>query len=743
MLTNQPGFPDGPVTVLSEDRERNLWVGTYRGGLHRLTRAKVTTYGASQGLVTLSAGESADGGLWVGTSGSGLCRATGGRLEPWDLGETARRYGICYSVLPTHDADLWLGVEGSLLRSERGQAASPLGLEQFQSGESVPALCDDGEGGVWVGTGLGRVLRAHQGQLTLATDRLSGRLVTALVPEPGGGAWIGTSGGLFHFIGGALSVLTRTNGLSNDYIRTLYRTTEGTLWIGTGGGGLARWADGRLANFTTEHGLADNVISQMIQDDAGDFWFGCSRGIFRVRQSELRDLAAGKIRFVHPLLLGRAEGMALEECTGGHSPPCVKTRSGLLCFTTFKGLVVVDPMNFNTHAPSPRVMIAEALVDDRPIEPAEPKFKRLVIPPGKHQVRFRYTAPGASIPERIQFKYRLEGVEDWVEAGTEREVRYQSLLPGHYNFRVTACNSDGVWNESVAGLAFTVLPHYWETGWFRLGTALLLIALGGASAWSWFRRRIARALERERLAVEMQQLRDELAHSSRVSTMGQLVSALTHELGQPLGAILRNAEAAELVMDQAPPDLAEIRAILADIRQDDQRATGVIDHMRAMLKRGKVERTPLPIGELLEEAAALAGHDALQRKVQLTLEVPPGLPPVWGDRVQLQQVLLNLLLNGMDAMSQQPPETRRLVVQARKAEGQMLEVRVRDSGPGIPAENVSRVFEPFFSTKPHGMGLGLAVSKTIIEAHQGRLWVGNLPEGGACFCFTVPATKTG
>lgn len=240
---------------------------------------------------------------------------------------------------------------------------------------------------------------------------------------------------------------------------------------------------------------------------------------------------------------------------------------------------------------------------------------------------------------------------------------------------------------------------------------------------------------------EMQRLRDGLAHTSRVSAVGQLASSLAHELGQPLGAILRNAEAAELLLEQEDPDLVEIRAILTDIRQDDQRASGVIDHMRALLKRRSVGHTQLSVEDLLREVAQLLRHDALQRKVPLTLEIAPALPPVFGDLIQLQQVLLNLLLNAMDAMSQQPPETRRLLVQGCDTGEQTVKVSVTDSGPGIPAPSFPRLFEPFFSTKSQGLGIGLSVAQTIIEAHQGEIWAENRSEGGACFCFTLPVKE--
>ena len=244
---------------------------------------------------------------------------------------------------------------------------------------------------------------------------------------------------------------------------------------------------------------------------------------------------------------------------------------------------------------------------------------------------------------------------------------------------------------------------------------------------------------RKNAEFEAQRHRDELAHVSRVSMMGQLASALAHELNQPLGAILRNAEAAELFLQASPPDVQELRAILADIRRDDQRAGEVIDRMRALLKRQESHWSELDLNAVTEEVAGLLRFDAEARRVKLTLELSRAVPGVRGDRVQLQQVLLNLILNAMDAMNGCEAGRRYVAVRVRPRED-AVEVAVSDSGHGILTDNVKRLFEPFFTTRPSGMGMGLAISRTIIEAHGGRLWAENNPEGGATFYFTLPVS---
>jgi PAS domain S-box-containing protein len=247
---------------------------------------------------------------------------------------------------------------------------------------------------------------------------------------------------------------------------------------------------------------------------------------------------------------------------------------------------------------------------------------------------------------------------------------------------------------------------------------------------------------RKQSVLEIVQQRHELAHIARVSTLSQLASSLAHELSQPLGAILRNAEAAELFLQEPAPDLDEVRAILADIRKDDQRAGAVIDGMRALMKRREAERCRLDLNLLAGEVVTLVRLDAEMRRVRLTVETKPALPPVQGDRVQLQQVILNLLLNAMDAVNGNSPAKRLVVLQARSA-GPAVEVTVSDNGHGIPADHLARVFEPFFTSRPKGLGMGLAISRSIIEVHGGRLWAENNPAGGATFTFTLPVSGAG
>ena len=241
----------------------------------------------------------------------------------------------------------------------------------------------------------------------------------------------------------------------------------------------------------------------------------------------------------------------------------------------------------------------------------------------------------------------------------------------------------------------------------------------------------------QRSRLEAEKLRRDLTHVGRVTAMGEMAASLAHELNQPLTAILSNAHAGERYLAQGEPPLDEIREILQDVVGDARRAGEVIQRLRSLLRKEETRFLPLDVNQVIREMAALVRTDAVLRNRAIDMDLAPDLPPVRGDRVQLQQVLLNLVLNGMEAMSPHG-EGRRIVLQTLQADGAVC-VSVRDQGPGIPGDMLSRIFETFYTTKSEGMGMGLAISRSIVEAHGGRIWAENNPDRGATFSFTLPA----
>jgi signal transduction histidine kinase len=288
--------------------------------------------------------------------------------------------------------------------------------------------------------------------------------------------------------------------------------------------------DGKMATITTREGLPDNTISQILEDDAGNLWLGGDRGIVCVNKNDLGDLIAQKTPAIFPQVYGRSDGMLSEECISGFFPIALKTKSGQLWFPTQEGIVVADPHRQKRDPSAPAVVLEEALVDGVP-----QNADSLRLGPGKHWLEFRYTGLNFDAPERVRFRYRLEGLNsEWVEAGSSRSASFPYVPYGKYKFEVLAGNGDGIWSKSGASMAVVVEPYFWQTWWFRVPASLALLAGIAVTARMLEQRKLQRQLdqlereralaqERERIASD---LHDDLGSSlARISLLGGLLQA--------------------------------------------------------------------------------------------------------------------------------------------------------------------------------------------------------------------------
>lgn len=257
---------------------------------------------------------------------------------------------------------------------------------------------------------------------------------------------------------------------------------------------------------------------------------------------------------------------------------------------------------------------------------------------------------------------------------------------------------------------------------------------------------ITAAVRAEQAERALREAQAELAHVTRVSTLGEVTASFAHEVNQPLASIVNNANACLGLLPSEAPDLDEVRDALGDIVTDAERASAIIQRVRALAQRSTTERLPVKLGDVVADVVALAASESAARRVSIYADVPADLPLVSGDRVQLQQVLLNLVVNGMDAMASVEEPKRLLEIRGRPDThdgAPVAVISVQDHGVGLDAAQTGRIFEAFYTTKPHGMGLGLAISRSIIDAHGGRLWTEPQKGPGATFSFHLPEARVG
>ncbi|HEX6099488.1 MAG TPA: two-component regulator propeller domain-containing protein [Thermoanaerobaculia bacterium] len=492
-LTTAEGLPNPIVRAVVEDRESNLWVGT-TGGLVRLRDTRFLSYTREEGLPVdgvRAIVEDRAGRVWIGTEGGGLCASAPLRCFTRADGLP---HDTVYALAPASDGSLWVGTDGGgVVRFLDGKVTEkPRGLPS----DRIRALVETAEGALWVNTTSGLAL-VRDGRASLVRE-LNDRQLRPLLLLPDRSLLAGTDGaGLWRVSadGSHAAVVARAGqGLESDRIFSLAMDANGgAVRIGTSGGGLARLdlRTNAVRSLQRRHGLFDDVVFQIV-DRGPDLWLTSNRGLYRVAREHILAAMNGAKADLSGTVYGTADGMPTAECNAA-SPAAIRARDGRLWIATARGVAVVDPHAQSRNAVPPPVHVEEVLIDGVPA-PAAP----LRVPPRSQRLEIRYTALGFRAPERVTFRYMLEGYDaGWVDAGTSRVAHYTKLVPGSYTFRVAAANEDGVPSTGEARLPVAVDPRWFETWWARLG-ALLLVA---AAIWAGVRLRLA-ALHRRQAELE-------------------------------------------------------------------------------------------------------------------------------------------------------------------------------------------------------------------------------------------------
>jgi ligand-binding sensor domain-containing protein/signal transduction histidine kinase len=678
------GLSDNLVEALLVDREGKLWVGTH-GGLNRvsprtlfpLSRNEGLGSGRVQGLAEVRPGE-----IWACNPNEGVYRWDGQRFSELLLNGLSPQQPRASALLAAQDGSCWVAGTGGLVQFRNPLTAEQDGGVPALNNVSITALGQGPKGALWAGTYEGGLWQFGNGQWRLRTNSHPAHAITAIVSDLDGALWVGTEGdGLYRFAEGARVQWDKLSGLPSAWIRTLYLDAQNSLWIGTAGGGLSRLQGQTIASFTTREGLPDNTVSQILEDDSGNLWLGGNRGIVRVKKSELNELAEHKILAIYPQVYGRADGMLSEECTGGFSPAGLRTKSGLLWFSTLKGIVVVDPHHI-VSAPAPKVVLEQTLVDGLPdtelraarqVErnrtaaqaDTEGQTQSLRLAPGKHRLEFRYSGLSFDAPERVRFRYRLEGLDpDWVEAGTRRTAPYSFVPPGTYHFQVIACNGDGVWNEEGASLALTVRPYFWQTWWFIGAMALGTVIVGAGSA---------RVVEKRRTQQRLKRLEQERALERERTRIAQ-------DLHDMMGAKLCRISFLSEHARRSPAVPAELQEEVSSISDDSREVLQSLDEVVWAVN---------PQNDTLEHLASYIGQYAQEyfrrTGIECAVTIPARLPMQPLSSQSRHHLFLAVRESLANILKHSKATRARIVMDCRDSK---FEITVSDNGTGFdPASN--------------------------------------------------------
>ncbi|HUX44234.1 MAG TPA: two-component regulator propeller domain-containing protein, partial [Terracidiphilus sp.] len=548
------------ILTLLEDREGDLWVGTETSGLDILRDERFRDMGAREGLSsdnTTTVVEDSKGTLWVGTGDSGL------NALPWTANGPGKNRvytvqdgllsDVILALAPAPNGDVWVGTPDGLNLIRNG------GVQSFTSADGLPddfvrSLLVDADGTLWVGTRHGLVhwtdapAGRHMVTYTQATG-LGSDLVGAMARDARGNLWVATLAGLSLLQGGRIVNYTTANGLSSNVVTALLPRANGALLIGTQDHGWNLW-DGGKFSATKDNNLTQTSIHAILEDRSNHLWFATDNGIARCDCTMTADCA-------HWVEFGPADGLRSRETATNSHPSAWRTRDGRLWFATPKGLAEVDPAHFPINTVPPPVVLERFAVDDvdQRLGGGEGALK---IPAGHVHFQFDYAGLSFVAPQKVRYRYMLEGFDHhWTEAGARRTAYYTNIPPGRYMFRVQAANNDGLWNTKGEALPFALEPHFYQTIWFYL---LLAAALAGLVVLL-LRRRLMLA-EREFAAV--------LGERNRIAreihdTLAQGYVGISVQL-EVLAELLRH-DKVEAAAKQLDTTRGHVREGLADARQ--------------------------------------------------------------------------------------------------------------------------------------------------------------------------------
>jgi PAS domain S-box-containing protein len=837
------GLSGDSVTLLYEDHEGDLWILT-DGGIDKFRDTPVVTYSAHVGLSASDVSAVLalhDGAVWVGNEGS-VDIISGDKFSHLSA---LTHFQDVTSLFQDHTGAVWLGTTSGVLRYEAGlfeQIKSPQGPKL--DGNTVNSITEDTKHNIWALTAKHQLFRitnrTAQEVLKVASDA---RNTGSMAPDKDGGLWIAAADGtLTYYRDGVAKTMTT---LKDRYgtslaVHDIAIDSNDALLTSTNRG-LFAWNGHAWSGLGIQNGLPCDEIFTAIEDNHGTLWLSSRCGYAALRRSELDRWREDNTRKLQVEMFDRFDGARPGTSPRHTQPLSTKSPDGRLWFANQVAVQMINPNQLYTNRVPPPVHIEKLAADHKDYELGN----EIGLPALTRDVEVDYSALSVAVPQKVLFRYRLEGRDNaWQDAGTRRQAFYTNLPPGKYRFRVSARNNSGVWNEEGTWLDFVIAPAYYQTNWFRTLLAGAFLALlwaayqvrvrqlrneerkfreavetmpalafiampdgertfvnsrwfeytgltekealgwgwqavvhpddlsralktwqeslasgntleyearvrGTDGDYRWFQTRAVPLRDKRGKIVKWygvindiedrkraEQLLADLAHVNRVSTMGELTASLAHEIKQPIGAAVTNAEACARLLARDQPDVFEAREAALEMAKDATRAANIIDRVRSLYRKGSSQMDSVDVNELIGEMLLILHNEANRHSVSIRTDVAGDIPRVMADRVQLQQVLMNLMLNGIQAMEETGGV---LTIKAQLDRDGRVQISVSDTGVGLPTERGEQIFDAFFTTKPEGSGMGLAISRSIIDSHGDRLWATPPNDGrGATFHFTLP-----
>lgn len=621
-LSNTNGLSINAVLSLQMDHDGNLWVGLDGGGpsreggpLNCVRRPALHLIPGSAAQVVQSVAEDATGHIWFSSLGRGV-----DRLKDLDHGEDLTNVSSPFGplsrfnvgpILIDSNQTVWAGTLGaSLFRCDGDSFRPAQGFDPYD--RWIYALHLDRRGVLWVGSQAG--LSCWDGRawkVYTVSNGLSQGSVRAIADDAQGNLWVGTDrGGLNCLREGRFSHFEPTNGFPTDSVSSLWVDDANVLWIGSAGNGLIRMADGKWTHYTRHEGLITDIIDYIIGDKEGFLWIGSNWGVMRAPKEAFAEID-GAASSIPCRLFDQRDGLPNIDCTVRAQPAGFRAADGTIFLPTIGGLVSVDPGKLKLRTNAPPVVIESVLVqgqnqntNDLPTVPLD----SVTVPVGKEQLQITYASLQIGAADRSQFRYILENHDQhWTDAHSSRTVPYSSLPPGHYRFHVIASSEDGAWDESQPGasLDIIILPHFWQTAWFRAVVIICLVAL--VSGIVFF--------------VSTQRLQRQVANLRQQQALENERSRIARDIHDQVGASLTQISLLGEMVESDKEDPAEVEAHGRQLTQTARETAHALDEIVWTVnpRNDTLEGLVNYICKHAQDYLGVAG-------VRYRLDIPPALP---------------------------------------------------------------------------------------------------------------------
>lgn len=763
------GLKHNFVHDLLFDFEGDLWMANYKGGLSQLKDGKFTNYTAMGGLhgkVVNAICETDSGKYLVAFDNGNLSLIDDGNILPYKTNSQLSGKRIRH-ILKDSKGNLWFSTYSGLLK------AKPNGIEKWFNretgfpGTQIRVAYEDSMGRIWVGTRNNGLIRINTDKSYTKIDVSNGlgaNLVMSIEEIADGKMLIGTSEGRR-----GLSVVDEeevvshysiSDGLVSDIIFNTYTDSSGVTWIAANGG-LCVLRNGKIESFTENEGLLDNAPFDILEDSNGYLWLPCSKGVMRAHRNEFLNYSKGKQSNLLCVLFDNHDGMNQSECN-----PTTKSLSssdGTFLFPTIDGIAQIDPKYIPVNNYYPPVIVEEVVTDKETII----DLINLSIGSKNKRVTFYYTALSFYEPEKVIFRYQLEGFEDnWVDAGNKRNVSYTNLTPGTYNFKVIASNNDGVWNNLGTSVKFTVEPKFHETVLFVFLVILIVLSIAFSIYVLRVRQLKLKQQELERMIqkrtseilIKNDQLRKqnfEIENQAKLlekqrkelqlsnASKDKIFSIIAHDLRGPLGNFRTILDI--ILNDPESHESTDRQEMLLMLSQNANSTYELLENLLnwSVSQQGLIQYTPedFTVLPVINDIFSIVMPIAVKKEITMLSKVNESVS-IRADLNMTRLIFRNLISNAIKFTG----DNGVITVLAR-VKGSKVEFGIKDNGIGMSEEVVGDLFNQLKNTlrigtnSEKGSGLGLILCKEFIEKNNGELWVESIPGKGSTFFFTLPASK--